>query len=242
MASKRLRMFAGPNGSGKSTIFNKIRSQFSLGIYLNADEIENLLRNRNQLSLKEFNLTESHGLKFNTFLQNHSLFQKASSQGYNIDLNCQNGIISNPNNATHSYEASILTDFLRTELIQAGQKITFETVMSHSSKIETLKKAKKLGYKNYLYFICTENVEINKARVEERVKSGGHNVPPGKTEQRYYRSLELLQEAIENSYRSFIFDNSENTSKLILDVYQGKKVTFQAEEVPLWVDKYFLNL
>ena len=97
-------------------------------------------RNRNQLSLKEFNLTESHGLKFNTFLQNHSLFQKASSQGYNIDLNCQNGIISNPNNATHSYEASILTDFLRTELIQAGQKITFETVMSHSSKIETLRK------------------------------------------------------------------------------------------------------
>ena len=97
MASKRLRMFAGPNGSGKSTIFNKIRSQFSLGIYLNADEIEYLLRNRNQLSLKAFNLSESHGLKFNKFLQNHSLFQKASSQGYNIDLNCQNGIISNPN-------------------------------------------------------------------------------------------------------------------------------------------------
>ncbi len=242
MASKRLRMFAGPNGSGKSTIFNKIRSQFSLGIYLNADEIENLLRDKNQLALKQFELKKSHGRKFDSFLQGHSLYQKATAQGYTIDLKCQDGIISNPNNTTHSYEASILTDFLRNELIQAGKKITFETVMSHPSKIETLKKAQELGYKNYLYFICTENVEINKARVAERVRSGGHNVPSQKTEERYFRSLELLPEAIKYSYRTFIFDNSEDTSNLILDVYKGKKVTFQTEEIPLWVDKYFLNL
>lgn len=48
------------------------------------------------------------------------------------------GFILNPNSQTHSYEASILTDFLRQELIQSGQKISFETVMSQPSKIETL--------------------------------------------------------------------------------------------------------
>ena len=85
MASKRLRMFAGPNGSGKSTIFNKIRSQFSLGIYLNADEIEYLLRNRNQLSLKAFNLSESHGLKFNKFLQKHRSIMLIKMHYYESD-------------------------------------------------------------------------------------------------------------------------------------------------------------
>ena len=41
---KRLRMFAGPNGSGKSTVFHNINRQFSIGHYVNADDIEIRLR------------------------------------------------------------------------------------------------------------------------------------------------------------------------------------------------------
>lgn len=234
-------MFAGPNGSGKSTIFNEIRSKFDLGIYLNADEIEKLLLKQNYLDLKDFHLNSSNGEKFDSFLHNHSLYKKAIKDGYKIDLQAHKEIIVNPGSTTHSYEASILTDFIRTELIENGEKLTFETVMSHHSKIETLKKANGLGYKNYLYFICTENVQINKSRVIERVRNGGHFVPEEKIEQRYYRSLELLREAIKYTYRTFIFDNSENKSKLILDVFNGKEVTFQNDEIPIWIDKYFLN-
>jgi predicted ABC-type ATPase len=42
MAAKRMRVFAGPNGSGKTTIFKGIlnESKVNLGIYVNADEIE----------------------------------------------------------------------------------------------------------------------------------------------------------------------------------------------------------
>ena len=39
----RLRMFAGPNGSGKSC-FNHIVDSKWLGVYVNADDIEKLLR------------------------------------------------------------------------------------------------------------------------------------------------------------------------------------------------------
>lgn len=243
MDSKRLRMFAGPNGSGKSTIFNKISSQFDLGIYLNADEIEQILSKEHKINLHDFKLSSSSNEGgFETFLHNHSLYKKAISEGFKIDLECNKNIISIPGGRTHSYEASILTDFIRTQLITEEKKLTFETVMSHSSRIETLKRAKELGYKNYLYYVCTENVEINKSRVAERVKSGGHDVPPQKIEQRYDRSLALLKEAVSHTYRTFIFDNSQNTSQLILDVYKGKEVTFQIESIPLWVDKYFLNL
>lgn len=236
-------MFAGPNGSGKSTIFKKISSQFHLGIYLNADDIEQILNNNNQLDLSNFNLSSpALSGQFSPFLQNHSLYKKAISEGFKIDLECNKNIISIPSGTTHSYEASILTDFIRTQLVTEEKKLTFETVMSHPSKIETLQRAKDLGYKNYLYYVCTESVEINKSRVTERVKSGGHNVPPEKIEERYFRSLELLKEAVGYTYRTFIFDNSQNTSEFILDVYEGKEVTYHVEKIPIWVDKYFLHL
>lgn len=44
----RLRMFAGPNGSGKSTVKNKINSKL-LGVYLNADDIEQDIKKRGNL-------------------------------------------------------------------------------------------------------------------------------------------------------------------------------------------------
>ena len=46
----RLRMFAGPNGSGKSTIKDNL-PQAWLGVYINADEIEKLIRANGFLSL-----------------------------------------------------------------------------------------------------------------------------------------------------------------------------------------------
>jgi len=171
-------MFAGPNGSGKSTIFDDINVNYDvdLGIYLNADD----------------------------FIKTHTLYEKASEDGYAIDLKFEEDKIINPNGKTHSYEASILTDFIRSQLIGRGEKITFETVMSHRSKVEILRRAHTEKYRNYLYFICTENAEINKFRVEERVRNGGHPVAPKKIEERYYRSLKLLREAVKYTYRTFI--------------------------------------
>ncbi|AFU69949.1 addiction module toxin protein, zeta toxin-like protein [Psychroflexus torquis ATCC 700755] len=244
MPNKRLRMFAGPNGSGKTTVFNEIKIEYDLdlGIYLNADEIEKKLKKKNSISISDFNLSAEVGSKFNDFISSHTLFRKAENDGYKIDLTFEDGLILNHNSRTHSYEASILTDFLRQELIKSGQKLSFETVMSHPSKIETLKFSKQKNYKNYLYFISTESVEINKSRVIERVLNGGHPVPPIKIEERYYRSLEMLQDAIKSTYRTFIFDNSESKSRLILDIHKAKTVTYQSDRIPNWVDKYCLGI
>lgn len=243
MKNKRLRMFAGPNGSGKTTVFNQIRKEHNLdlGHYLNADDIEKTLRENNQIDISQFNISESAWNKFEDFIITHSLFEKVQKEGIEIGLEYKNGLIINSNNKTHSYEASIITDFLRQEFIKSGQKLSFETVMSHPSKLETLAYAKDNGYRNYLYFISTESAEINKSRVKERVLNGGHPVPGNKIEDRYYRSLSMLKEAIKSTYRTFLFDNSESESKLILDIYRGTEVTYRSETVPKWVDKYCLN-
>jgi predicted ABC-type ATPase len=235
-------MFAGPNGSGKSTVYNELKNKFDIGIYVNADEIEKKLINSNKFSLLEYNLnTKITNDYFDSFIKNHTLFKKATSDGFVIDLQYNDGEIVNPNLKTHSYEASILADFIRNELISNGKKLTFETVMSHNSKIELLKKARDRGYKNYLYFISTENVEINKQRVFERVKNGGHPVPVHKIEERYIRSLEYLGEAVQYTHRTFIFDNSGSSSALVLDIFKGDKVTFHTDYVPVWVDNYLFD-
>lgn len=52
----RLRVFAGPNGSGKSTIKDVLPPQW-LGLYVNADEIEKVLRASGRLDLAEFGIS-----------------------------------------------------------------------------------------------------------------------------------------------------------------------------------------
>jgi len=242
-STKRLRMFAGPNGSGKSTIFDDININYDvdLGIYLNADEIEKQLKSNHEILLSDFNLSSDDYQNFDDFIKNHTLFEKASEDGYTIDLKFEEDRIINPNGETHSYEASILTDFIRSQLIGRGQKITFETVMSHRSKVEILKRSNTEKYKNYLYFICTENAAINKFRVEERVRNGGHPVAPKKIEERYYRSLKLLREAVKYTHRTFIFDNSGSKSRFILDIYKGQIVTYHSKSVPMWIDEYLFQ-
>jgi predicted ABC-type ATPase len=235
-------MFAGPNGSGKSTVYEKLNKDYSFGNYLNADEIEKSIRNIGFYDLSVWGIQQTEMVGFNEFTQNHSLRRKAIEQGYEIDLTLKNTKIINPNNETNSYEAAVITDFMRHLLIEKGVKLTFETVMAHKSKIETLKKSQELGYRNYLYYVGTIDPQINQSRVIERVSHGGHPVNPEKIESRYFESLSLLIKAIPFTYRTFLFDNSGEDSALILEVFEGREVIFHNDEIPKWVDTYFLDL
>ncbi len=237
-------MFAGPNGSGKSTIFQNIKKDLNIdfGTYVNADVIEKQINSGNPLSFSEYNLKHHiSSLEFNTFLSNHSLYRKALASGYKIDLTVNGNNLITTNTKTFSYEAAIIADFIRHELIRNSKKITFETVMSHRSKIETLKKSQEQGYRNYLYFISTESEEININRVASRVKQGGHNVPIEKIRQRYFNSLNFLFEAIRYTYKAYIFDNSKDNAELILEIKDGQNAVVKSQKIPAWVDKYILK-
>lgn len=144
-----MRVFAGPNGSGKSTIFNQIESQYDMGFYVNADDIEKQLLTSN-IDLADFSLQNLSRHDFDLFLIGHSLFQKARQEGLEIAIDFKSGIISKKGKSGNSYEAAFIADFLRHNLIKKGSKLTFETVMSHSSKLDTIDFARQYGFKNYL--------------------------------------------------------------------------------------------
>ena len=80
--------------------------------------------------------------------------------------------------------------------------------MSHYSKIDEIKELREIGYKTYLYFICTDDPLVKISRVNNRVEKGGHNVSSGKISTHYYSILKNLITMIENVDRCYFFDNS----------------------------------
>ncbi|RYE43433.1 MAG: hypothetical protein EOP48_22915, partial [Sphingobacteriales bacterium] len=74
--------------------------------------------------------------------------------------------------------------------------------------------------------------DINIKRVRNRVKKGGHNVPDDKIIERYHRSLSLLAEVIPHTYRSYIFDNSGQSYRLISEIEQGHEILLKDSNLP----------
>ena len=80
--------------------------------------------------------------------------------------------------AVNAYFASVVVDFLRAKLMEQEFSFTFETVMSHRSKVELLAKAQAAGYRTYLYYVATDDPQINISRLQNRVKLNGHKNQP----------------------------------------------------------------
>ena len=238
--AKRIRMFAGPNGSGKSTIFTNVRRQFYSGVFVNADQIERTLRLQGFVNLHNYNIIASTR-SLDDFITSFGLAERLSAQNKQISLSLVDNVVTVKDADIHSYTASILAAFIRMNLLATSQTFSFETVMSHASKVDFLQRAKAQQFKTYLYYVCTDSPDSNVARVNQRVAKGGHPVPEDKIVSRYYRSLELLKSAVNATNRSYIFDNSGSDYRLVLEVANGNDITIHDPNIPSWITRHFLN-
>ena len=235
----RLRMFAGPNGSGKSTIKDVINKEL-LGIYINPDEIEKEIKEYDFIEFSNygFETNKDEVLEFfnnSTLLKSVNLLDDVTYLKYSDDKLIFSDIDVN------SYFASVCADFIRKKLLEARKSFTFETVMSSYDKVELLKLSKKLGYRNYLYYIATSDPIINISRVKNRVTFKGHDVSKDKIISRYYRSLDYLQDAVKLSDRAYIFDNSSYEKTWICEITDGSAVDMKVDIAPKWVYHYLLD-
>lgn len=231
-------MFAGPNGSGKSTLIKQIGDQYKLGFTINADVIKNLLDTQNHFNCNIFYPDILSQKDWETFLLANKNDERNSEQLKKKLIIRDNVFVCKQ--AINSYEAALVATFFREGLLQNTFTFSFETVMSHHSKVEFLNKAKKAGFKIYLYFICTQDPEINKQRVLNRVEKGGHNVDDKKIEDRYYRSLDLLFDAFQIADRAFILDSSNQNRTVILEKKAGSIIVHE-DFLPDWVLIYILD-
>ena len=228
----RLRMFAGPNGSGKSTIKAVIRPEL-LGVYVNPDEIEKEIRERDFVDLSSFQVdtTAAEILSFfnaSVLLSQAGLLDEAACLRFNDDK------LSFFEVSVNSYFASVAADFIRHKLLERGPSFTFESGMSSADKVQFLQKAQQRGFRTYLYYVATDDPIINISRVRNRVRLGGHPVPDDKVIARYGRSLDLLLKAIRHTNRAYIFDNSGSAQILLAEVSEGKTLTMKTDQMPAW--------
>lgn len=107
-----------------------------------------------------------------------------------------------------SRAAQDIADERREACLQSRQNFTFETVMSHPSKLDLMRRAAASGYDVTLLFVCTSDAALNVKRVAQRVRLGGHDVPEDRVRSRYARTLELLVPAALIADRTVLFDNS----------------------------------
>lgn len=242
--TKRLRIMAGPNGSGKSTILKAIKSKFYSGPFVNADEIERSYREKKLVNtISDFDLIVQEE-EFTHFLETFgkSWMDKAKLEGQSIGVKPKEGILV-VDDSPSPYDAAITADYIRWALIEKGETFTFETVLSHPSKVNFLRNSLSKGYHNYLYFICTIDPQINISRVAQRVQFGGHNVPVERIENRYWKSLEVLSQLIPLCHRVFLFDNSseERTMEPVASIEPDRSLRIQLENVPWWVEEYVIQ-
>lgn len=231
---KRVRIFAGPNGSGKSTLKEIIGSSFKIGVYVNADDMLKTMRDTSRLEFSDFDLVVTE-----------SQFETAYAQwtiptNRNLWVFENNGITVKDAGRIEDYFVSFLADFIRNSLLGTVDRFSFETVMSHPSKLDFIKKAKDAGYKVYLYFVSLPDPELNVLRVQSRVASGGHGVGREKVVNRYYRTMDNLYEAIRLADSAFLFDNSTSSPQLFARKENGE-LKVEGTYVPNWYQTYVLD-
>jgi predicted ABC-type ATPase len=248
--SLRLRVFAGPNGSGKSTVIQFIRdykvdgSPIDFGHYINADDIAASLA-KGIFSFSDYGLTVNKKDFRQTALSSGLIGNEFNEYSFKASHTFYSNIIKLKDKNAGERLAQILADYLRKRFLADNQKFSFETVFSHSSKLDVMREAVSKGYKVYLYFVSTESPEINKFRVAARKEKGGHDVPYEKIESRYYRSLDLLFEASQIAYQVFFFDNSVEGEDFKMFAHfkkSGKKKKWDkinTKDIPAWFKKYY---
>jgi len=237
MSTKRMRVFAGPNGSGKTTIFKEIlrNSKVNLGVYINADEIEMQLKEFQTVDFNQFQISVSDVQLKAFFIQSTFSPVKRSEPDLFQKLTVEKNVLT-ISTAVDSYLAADLAEFVRQCLVAQEISFTYETVLSFPDKIKFLEETRKKGYNVYLYFIATEDPDININRVNVRVAQNGHFVAPEIIRNRYYRSLNNLKNAVKQTNRAYIFDNTGTSANLVAEITDGINVYINsAIKTPSWV-------
>lgn len=246
----RLRVFAGPNGSGKSMMYDQVKDTLvdgrtiNLGTYLNPDILAKTLGKTGQLDLQaQFGFT-TRRTSLVRFARSSGLLRQGFQEAVMQSGHQFNGsVFTLLNPGLNEHFAQLITAFLCDQLIRRKQRFSFETVFSHPSKLELMRRAAARGFKVYLYFIATNSVEINKERVKLRVAKGGHDVPSDRIGKRYQLSLGQLLPALNSCYHAFLFDNSGTEPLMFAEMKRnanGRTWAWSLGHIPDWFITHYL--
>ena len=133
-------------------------------------------------------------------------------------------------------------DTQRAAKLLAGESFVSETVFSHESKLVLIEEAVTHGFLVALYVVALDDPQRLLARVKQRVREGGHDVPPDRVLARYPRTMENLSKAVRLATVAYLYESREIESggPHMVAMCHGGQITVFIEPLPKWV-QYVLD-
>ena len=128
---------------------------------------------------------------------------------------------------------SSLTGVLRTEITNLGKIV--ETTLSGHRILATIKRAIEKGYYIRLYYVGLNTVEESLARIENRVKKGGHDIPDADVRRRFNKRFEDLIAVLQYCDEATFYDN-ENGFVAVAE-YKNGEILQKGSTRPQWLDE-----
>lgn len=102
------------------------------------------------------------------------------------------------------------------QLASQGQSFAFETTLASRTFAPQIRDWMQRGYAFHLIFLWLPSAGFARARVQERVRLGGHDVPEVTVRRRYHRGLRnffVLYQPLATTWR--FYDNSGRRPRLL---------------------------
>ena len=97
-----------------------------------------------------------------------------------------------------------------------GESFAFETTLSGLGYVHLIWKWQKMGYRVYLYFLSLISADMAAARVAERVRQGGHDIPEDIIRRHYAAGLRNFEAFYRKSADAWVmYDNSAERPRFL---------------------------
>lgn len=127
-------------------------------------------------------------------------------------------------------------DSRRSELLAAGTSFVSETVFSHPSKIALITEARAKGFTVALHVVSLDDPQRLLARVAQRVREGGHAVPPARILARYPRTMAHLAQAVDAAHVAYLYEARDvaDGGPQLVAVQSDRQTTVVGDALPAW--------
>ena len=117
--------------------------------------------------------------------------------------------------------------------IDKGVSFTQETTLSGRKTETTAKQCRELGYRVRLFYIGLDTASESLARIANRVRRGGHNIPENDVERRFLGRWEAVEKILPYCDEVEFYDNDNGFVKVA--EYRNGELRTIGKNLPRWI-------